>query len=326
MNKKETILRHVNKNVTIVYTLAMERKNKTFVADNSANLANLWLNFILYALIAVFFIHPSASSAQKGASITDTQALELGVINVIASNVPDLLSKINGLNVNVQGNSFRLDTSNLTVVSAEPNWKTEFLMIITDPNIAYVLLLIGIYGLFFEFISPGMVAPGVIGVISLLVGLYGLQLLPISYVGLGLILLGITFMVAELFLPSFGSLGIGGVIAFAVGSVMLFNKETTGYALPWSLILSVTLLSALSFIFIGTLALRARKQPQITGHAATVGQIGYATESFTETGWVMVDGERWQAETTHPIHKGQKVYIKSAKGLVLTVEGVRDKR
>ena len=159
------------------------------------------------------------------------------------------------------GEKIILDTASAEVRIVEPDWHTRLLAIITDPSVAYVLMLIGIYGLFFEFSNPGFVFPGVAGGICLLIAMYAFQLLPVSYAGLALILLGISFMVAEAFLPSFGTLGIGGVVAFVVGSLMLIDSDMPGYGIPWPLIASVALVSVLFLVLVVGMALKARHHP-----------------------------------------------------------------
>ena len=153
----------------------------------------------------------------------------------------------------------------------DPDWRSRLLAVITDPSLAYILMLIGIYGLLFEFYNPGLVLPGVVGAICLLVALYAFQLLPVNYAGLALIVLGIAFMVAELFVTSYGSLGIGGAIAFLVGSVMLIDTDVPGYEIPWGVIATVTATSFAFFFFVIGMALQARRRPVVTGGEELIG-------------------------------------------------------
>ena len=157
-------------------------------------------------------------------SLPAHEALKEKVVDVVANDVPDLLKKIHGRTVKTAAGERSLNTTDATLMRVEPDWRTRFLAVITHPSIALVLMMIGVYGLMFEFINPGMVLPGVVGAIALLIALFALQMLPVSYAGLGLVLLGLSFMVAEIFVPSYGSLGIGGVIAFIVGALMLIDR------------------------------------------------------------------------------------------------------
>ncbi len=204
-------------------------------------------------------------AVRTAASLPAEEALKKGVIDLIATDVPDLLTKLDGRTVTVLGVQRTLSTKGLTVQTVAPDWRNKLLAVITDPNIAYILMLVGIWGLFFEFANPGYVLPGVTGAICLVLALYAFQVLPVNYAGLGLILLGILFMIAEAFVPSFGALGVGGVIAFAIGSVILFDTGTGGMAVSYSLIGSLSLLSALFFVFVVGMALKARRRPVVSG-------------------------------------------------------------
>ncbi len=203
-------------------------------------------------------------AVRTAASLPAEEALKKNVIDLIAADVPELLSKLDGRTLTVLGTQRTLRTKGLTIESVAPDWRNKLLAVITDPNIAYILMLIGIYGLFFEFANPGYVLPGVAGAICLVLALYAFQVLPVNYAGLGLILLGILFMTAEAFVPS-GALGVGGVIAFAIGSVILFDTGTGGMAVSYALIGALALLSALFFVFVIGMALRARRRPVVSG-------------------------------------------------------------
>src|SRR5581483_11856196 len=174
-------------------------------------------------------------------SLPAEEALKLKVADLIADDVPDLLRKVDGRELRLEGKAVRLATKDAGIEALEPDWRNKLLSIITDPNVAYILMMLGIYGLFFELWNPGFVLPGVIGGICLLLALYAFQVLPVNYAGLGLILLGIAFMVAEMFMPSFGALGIGGVTAFVVGSIILLDTDVEGYDIAWQLIAIVAL-------------------------------------------------------------------------------------
>jgi membrane-bound serine protease (ClpP class) len=258
-------------------------------------------------------------AVREAVSLSAEEALKSGVIDLIAEDLPDLLAKLNGRKVSILGADKVLSTAGAQVVTLAPDWRSRLLAVITDPSIAYILLLIGFYGLFFEFSNPGFVLPGVVGAISLLLALFAFQLLPVNYAGLGLILLGIAFMVAEAFVPSFGALGLGGVVAFVIGSVMLIQSDMPGYGIPWPLILTVALGSAVFLIFVVGMALKARKKPVVSGREEIVGSAGEVLEDFEETGWVRVHGELWRARSRLPVRRGQRVRVTGMEGLTLEV-------
>ncbi len=263
-------------------------------------------------------------AVRQAASLSATQALKQHVIDLIATNTSDLLHQINGKVIKTVSGRHILHTSDVTVEKLEPNWRNRILSIITDPNVAYVLMLLGIYGLFFELANPGFVLPGVIGGISLLLALFAFQVLPVSFTGLALIALGITFMVAEVFVPSFGALGLGGVVAFIAGSIMLMEPGVPGFALSLGLIIGVALVSAGFFILVAGMALRARRRPVVSGREEMTGTLGEAVENFNTLGHVHVHGEMWQATASVPITKGQTVRVTGMDGLVLSIEPKED--
>ena len=258
-------------------------------------------------------------AVREAASLNSEQALEQKVVDLLAGDIAELLEAIDGRSVTTSDGSIRLETKGLELKVVEQNWRSKLLAVITDPNVAYVLMLLGIYGLFFELANPGFVLPGVIGGICLLLALFAFQVLPINFAGLGLMLLGILFMIAEAFAPSFGALGLGGVIAFVAGSVMLMDTSIPGYGLSMSLIVGVALASALFFVFIIGMALKARRRPVVSGAEEMLGAIGVASESFSGSGHVLVHGEIWQAESTEPLNKGDPVRVTSRDGLTLHV-------
>ena len=260
------------------------------------------------------------SAVREAASISAEEAVKKNVADLIASNSADLLKKLDGRKLNVQGRDITLKTEGLQVHSYEPDWRSRLLAAITDPNVAYILMLLGIYGLFFELWNPGYVLPGVVGGICLLLALYAFQVLPISYAGLGLILLGIAFMVAEAFLPSFGALGIGGVVAFVVGSIILMDTDVEGYSVAWPLIAAVAALSAAFFIGVVIMALKARRRSVVSGQEEMIGALGEALENFKGNGRVRVHSEEWQAHSSAALKRGQKVKVVGIEGLILAVE------
>jgi len=251
-------------------------------------------------------------------SLTAQEALKKKVINLIAGNVQELLSKADGLKVQVQQQMQTIQSSQLATRIFKADWRSEFLSVITDPSIAYMLLLAGVYGLIFEFSNPGLIAPGVIGGICLLVGLYALQLLPINYAGLGLMGLGLALMVAEAFMPSFGIVGIGGLIAFAIGSIMLLRTDAVGFTLPLQIILGVTISTGLFFLLMVQLVWRGQRQPVVSGTQTLIGKIGVISVDERDT-LVRINGEYWRAEADFPLESGQRVVVESVSGLVLTV-------
>ncbi len=259
-------------------------------------------------------------AVRSAVSLPAEEALKLKVIDLEANSIPELLARINGLTVQLQNGKQVLQTKDLTVESYESDWRFRFLSIITDPSVAYILLLIGIYGLFFEFANPGFVLPGVAGVISLLLALYAFQLLPINYVGFALLLLGIAFMIIEAFISSFGILGIGGVIAFAAGSILLLDTGTPGFSIAWWLILFMSLISIGFFLLIASLAIRSQKKKIVSGREALIGMEGEVLEYMDKQLMVRIQGEIWQAHADKVLHPGQRIRITKVSGLLLTVE------
>jgi membrane-bound serine protease (ClpP class) len=259
-------------------------------------------------------------AVREAVSLPAEEAVKLKVVDLMARDVDDLLVHIDGRTVDVNGRAWVLKTQGLVVTPIEPDWRSQLLAVITDPNIAYILMLLGIYGLFFELWNPGFVLPGVVGGICLLLALFAFQLLPVSYAGLGLIVLGIAFMVAEAFMPSFGALGIGGVIAFVAGSVLLLDTEVPGFGISWWLIGSVALISALFFLSVVTLALKARRQRIVSGEEELMGARGVALEAFKHEGRIRIHSEDWSARSSVPLKSGQPVRVTGRDGLTLLVE------
>ncbi len=259
-------------------------------------------------------------AVRAGVSLTASDALKENVIDLIAADRDDLLTKMDGRSVTVAGETITLRTRAIKLVEIEPDWRTRLLAVITDPSIAYILMLIGIYGLILEFANPGTVVAGVVGTISLLLALFAFQVLPINYAGLALIFLGIAFMVAEVFAPSFGALGLGGVAAFAIGSVMLIDTDIPGYGVSLPLVATFTLLSAGVCILLLGMALKARKRTVMTGSEQMPGSIGETLEGFDHEGWVRVHGEQWRAHTRQPLKPHQPVRVTAMHGLLLEVE------
>ena len=259
-------------------------------------------------------------AVREAASLPAGEALEAGVIDIVAVDQEDLLEQLNGRSVMVLDHPQVLDTTGLHIETIAPDWRNRLLAVITDPNVAYILMLIGIYGLFFEFANPGYVLPGVAGAIALVLALYAFQVLPVNYAGLALVGLGIIFMLAEAFVPSFGALGIGGVIAFVIGSIILFDTEGTGYAVSIPLIFSLALISAGFFMFIVGAAIKSRQRPVVSGLEEMRVAEGVVIDDFQGSGRIRVHGEVWEAESSVPLKSGDHVRVTAVDGLVLKVQ------
>ncbi len=260
-------------------------------------------------------------AVREAVSLPAEEAKKRKVVDIVAADVSDLLKQVHGKKLTVQGVERALDTRGAAVTALEPDWRSRLLTVITDPSIALILMMIGIYGLIFEFSNPGYVLPGVVGGICLLLALYAFQLLPVNYAGLGLILLGVAFIVAEAFLPSFGTLGIGGVVALVFGSVILFDPEVAaGYTLPLPFVVTLAATSAAVVFFTVWFALKARVRPVVSGQAEMIGATGTALEDFGRDGWAQVRGETWRVQCNQPLARGQKVRITGIDGLILRVE------
>ncbi len=261
----------------------------------------------------------AVKAVREAVSLSAKEALALHVIDIVAPNLGNLLEQTDGRVVIMGGGaSLTLHTANLTVVPHPPTWRFKLLSIISDPNVAYLLLLVGIYGLIFELANPGMYLPGVTGAVAMLLALYGFQILPINYSGLALIFLGVALLVAEVFVPSFGSLGIGGIISFAIGSLILITETSLRISLP--LIGGTTILSALLlFGLVGRLFF-IHHQPIRTGPEALIGMSGYVIEDCNQCGKIMLAGEIWSARAVGQLKRGDKVKVIAKEGPVLTVE------
>ncbi len=263
-------------------------------------------------------------AVRRARSLSSEEALAGGVIDVIAVDVPELLKKIDGREVALVASKARLDLQGAVVETIEPDWRNKLLSILSNPTLAVVLLMIGVYGLFVEFTSPGFGVPGVAGGICLLLGLYALQLMPVNWVGVGLLLLGAVLMIAEVFLPSFGVLGVGGIIAFVLGGLMLFDTEATGFGVPLSVLVAMALSSALLIVGFGTFAMRARKRAVVSGQEELPGTEG--TVQVVEGGeaWVRLHGENWRARLAGDgtLAVGDRVRVTGIDGLTLIVQRV----
>jgi membrane-bound serine protease (ClpP class) len=261
-------------------------------------------------------------AVREAVSLSASEALKMKVIDLVAEDVPDLLKRLEGRKLKVLDAVRALQTADAVVTTLEPDWRTRFLSVITDPSIAYVLILLGIYALVFEFSNPGLVFPGVVGAICVLIALYAFHLLPVNYAGLALMLVGVGFMVGELFFPAYGSLGIGGVIAFVIGSVILIDTDVPGFGVPFSLVLGLAAGSAAFLFLVVGMMLKARKRPVVSGREELLGSSGEVLEDFEREGWARVHGETWRIRSAAPLKRGQRVRVAAMNGLLLDV--VRD--
>jgi membrane-bound serine protease (ClpP class) len=259
-------------------------------------------------------------AVREAASLPANEALAEKVIDFIATDQQDLLKKADGRTVKIGEEQRTLKTAALQIVKIEPNWRVQFLAAITNPNIAYILLLLGIYGLIFEFINPGAVAPGVVGGIALLIGMYALNVLPINFAGVALLMLGVALMVAEAFIPSFGIVGIGGIVAFAIGSLMMFDTEIPGFSLSWHAVALGTSVTAAFFLIAIGAAWRAHGRSVVTGETALLGHFGRVVTWTGDQGFVHIQGEDWQAQSNAPLAPGQAVRVTARRDLMLIVE------
>ena len=259
----------------------------------------------------------------EAASLDAQEALAMNVIDFIADDLKQLIKLADKRKITVNGRVTELELSDVEFIERVPDWRYDFLATITNPNVAYILMLIGIYGLLLEFYNPGIGLPGVLGGICLLLGMYALQMLPINYAGLALILLGIILLIAEAFSPSFGILGFGGVCSFVIGSVFLLDSELPAFQIAKPIIAGFAFVSILFTFVVITLLLKIRRKKATTGIECMVGKIATVTADFNAgQGWVEVDGEIWQAHCSDPVILNQQVIIKNVSGLWLQVSPV----
>ena len=264
-----------------------------------------------------------AEQAVRGAaSLSASSALKENVIDVVARDLPDLLSQIDGREVRIANSHVKLATKGLEIENLEPDWRVELLSVITNPTIAYGLLLIGIYGLLFEGYNPGAVFPGVVGAISLLIALFAFQILSVNYAGLALVAVGVGMIVAEFFFPTFGSLGLGGLVAFVVGSLILFDTDTPGMNIGLPVIGAIATAGGLAIAATAWVASRSLRRPVVTGVQTMVGATGEVLETFTGKGRIRYGGEIWNALSDSAVRAGQLVRITRVDGLTVWVEPV----
>ena len=257
-------------------------------------------------------------AVREGRTLTAQEALENNVIDVIATNLDDLLAQIDGREVAMASGSLTLDTTNLAIERFDPDWRTRLLAVITNPNVAYFLMIIGFYGVVFELANPGTLVPGTIGLICLLLALFAFEMLPINYAGLALIIAGMGLIIGEALMPSFGILGIGGIVAFVIGSVILMDSDSLSISLP--LIGGVAAVAAGLLLWIVVRFVGLRNKPTRTGQEELLNISAQALENFDSFGHVRLRGERWRARTSQPVRKGQLLKVTAIDGLTVEVE------
>jgi membrane-bound serine protease (ClpP class) len=259
-------------------------------------------------------------AVREAASLGANAALKQNVIDIVATGIPHLLEQAHGRTVIVQETPVTLDTRDLVLEPIDPDWRNQMLAALTNPNLALILMMIGFYGLLFEFMNPGALYPGTIGAIALLLGLYSLSALPINYAGIALMVLGLALIVAEALSPSFGILGIGGTIALVLGATILIDTDMPAFDVSWPLIAGVAAAGLLFAMLAGRAAYAARGHPKETGREGMMHQTGQVLDWRDGAGHVWTMGERWQAVSTSPLVVGQRVHIVSIQGLTLRVE------
>jgi membrane-bound serine protease (ClpP class) len=260
----------------------------------------------------------------EAASLSAEEAKSQKVIDVVATDANDLRAQIDGRRIVVARGERTLQLAGAPTIAFEPDWHFRVLAIITDPSVAMILMLLGVYGLLFELGNPGLVFPGVMGAVSLLLGLYALHLLPVNYAGLALMALGLAFMIGELFVPAYGSLGIGGIVAFVVGAMMLIDTDLPGFTIPWMLIVSLAIATAVFVFVVVRMAIRARRRPIVSGVTSLVGADGEMLDDATDTGWANIRGETWQVKTDGRVARGQKVRVVAVDGVLPRVAPAGD--
>ncbi len=264
-------------------------------------------------------------AVRKSLSVTETEALRERIIDLIASDIDELLEKINGREVSVRRTQRILDTANAEIVRIEMTWQQKFLRVLTNPNIAYVLMMIGMTGILFEIYNPGSILPGVVGVISLILAFYSLHTLPINYAGLALIIFAVILFLLEIKVPSYGILSIGGVISLLLGSIMLIESDSAleFVRISWSVIIPVTALISAFFIFAVGMGLRAQTRKPTTGMEGIIGSRGESLELLNPVGEVRVSGELWTAESiSGKIRKGEQIEVVAVDNMKLKVKKI----
>jgi membrane-bound serine protease (ClpP class) len=263
------------------------------------------------------------NAVREAASLSASEALEAGVIDFVAKSLDEVLQAVDGREIVLDsGATVTLATADASIDLQEPDWKQRVLAVLSNPQIALVLMMIGIYGLFFEFTSPGFGVPGVAGAICLVVAMYAFQLLPVNWAGVALIAFGAILMLGEAFLPSFGVLGVGGIAAFVVGGLFLIDTDAPGFGIPLSFLIGMALLSAVLLFATGAFALKSRQRRVVSGAEEMIGTQGRVTDCNEDGCHAHIHGERWRIQSDAPVAPGDTVRVTSIKGLILAVEPV----
>ena len=260
----------------------------------------------------------------EAATLTATEALEENVIDFVAADREELLGMLDGHEIEVAGEPQSLSTEIAEVVAFEPDWRIRLLAVISNPEIVLLLGLIGLYGLMYEGWNPGAIVPGVVGAICLLLAAYALQIIPVNYAGLALILVGVALMAAEAFAPSFGALGLGGIAAFIFGAIIMFDTNVPGFGISYAFVIGTALVFAVLVVWLLGYLLKLRRRGAVSGAESIVGGIATAVEDFTGDGKVWLEGEAWQARCALPLMKNQQVVVRTMDGLVLVVDPISD--
>ena len=258
-------------------------------------------------------------AVREAVTLTASEALHEGIIDLVAADLPALLDQLDGRQVDIPGGTVTISTSGLATVEMPPGTRYRLLSVIANPSLALILMMIGIYGLFFEFMSPGFGLPGTIGAICLLLAMFALQMLPVNYAGVALILLGIGLLAVEMTMPSFGVLGIGGIVAFSAGALLMFDRDVPGMGVPLPLIFGLAVSAALLVLLGGGMALGARRAPVVSGREALIGATGVVETIEGDTAWARVRGEVWRVRAHGPLVVGQEVRVSAVDGLTLEV-------
>ena len=259
-------------------------------------------------------------AVRDAATLVAKDALEKNVIDVIAANTDELLAAIHGREVTVNNETFTIDSESVTVEKIEPTWRIKFLKTIANPQVVLLLLAVGVYGLLFEGYNPGAIYPGVAGAICLLLAAYALQILPVNYVGLALIIVGFGLIVAESFVPSFGALGLGGIVAFVFGSIMMFDSGIPGFGVSKIFVVGFAIVAGGLTFLLASYAIKLQRRGAVSGTGSIIGGTGTALESFSGEGKIWLEGEAWAALSSVPISKDQHVRVRAIDGLTLLIE------
>ncbi len=262
-------------------------------------------------------------AVREAVSLTAEEALEQNVVDIVAANIEDLLAQLDGREITTEAGAITLELAELPVTAYDPDWRNELLAIIANPQVASILLMIGIYGLILEGYNPGALVPGVVGIICLLLGLYALQMLPVNYAGVALIIVGGLLILAEALVPSFGILGVGGVAAIVIGSIMLVDRDVPGMEVSYEWIGGIAGVSAVIMLIILTMVGRSLRMPRIASDQAMVGLNGRVMQSLPSGGQVSISGEIWNVHSEQALTPGQTVKVVKQQGLTLYVEPIQ---